>query len=140
MKKFLATAAIGIALSANAFAAEMIGKVETSGMIFKDRIEILAFDDPTVKGVACYVTNTVRSMSFEDPSDSSLSCRKIGPISGNLNDQPHLFSQAKNAWFKTVRVDRFWDAERKVLVYISYTTKTSGNNHSHSISVVPVGE
>lgn len=50
-----------------------------------------------------------------------------------------MFKASKNPFFKTTRVDRFYDVSRNVLIYISYTTKTGGDNHAHSISAVPVG-
>ena len=35
---------------------EQLGTIKTSGMIFKDTLEIHAFGDPTIFGVTCYVT------------------------------------------------------------------------------------
>jgi len=141
IKKLLTSVAFVLSLSAGAaLANDVIGKVETSGWVFKDTIEITAFDDPTIKGIACYVTQPARTLSLEDPSNSSIACRQVGPISGDLKASPNLFSASKNLFFKAMRVDRFFDAKRNVLVYISYTTKTSGDNHSHSVSVVPVAK
>jgi len=132
-------AAIVASLSVSAAGAEKIGEVATSGLMFKDSIEIDAFDDPTIKGISCYVTLAKRSMSLSDPTDSSLDCRKIGPVSGKIGAQSDIFSSNKNFFFKVTRVDRFYDAERNVLVYLSYTTSTGSNNHAHSVSVVPLG-
>lgn len=120
-------------------AEEKIGEVKTTGLIVKDRIEVHVFDDPTIEGVACYVTIPVRTMSFEDPTDSSIACRQVGPIKGNLTTMDNVFKNSKSLFFKTQHVDRMYDPKRKVLIYLTYTTKTSGNNASHSISVVPVG-
>ena len=140
MKRYLiAFAMLGLMIMpVQAGAAEFIGKVETSGVIFKDHIDIYAFNDPTISGITCYVTTAVRSGLFAaDPSDSSIACRKVGPIVGDFKgNMKNLFSQAKNAFFKTQTVDRFYDPERNAVVYISYTSKWSGDNHAHSISVV----
>jgi CreA protein len=124
-----------------AFAAEdTIGEVVTSGLIQKERLQIQAFDDPTIDGIACYVTLAKTDYSLTDPTDSSIACRKVGPLKGALVEHPDVFRSSKSFFFKTLRVDRFYDAKRNVLVYLSYTTKASGQNHAHSISVVPVGE
>jgi len=120
--------------------AETIGEVSTKGMVFKDKVEVVAFDDPTISGIACYTTVHHRALSFVDSSDASLACRQIGKITGDLKDLPDIFSRDKSFFFKTTVVDRFYDAKRKVLVYLSYTKDFgSKGNSSHSISVVPVG-
>lgn len=118
---------------------ETIGKVDAKGIVFKDKISVVVFDDPTIDGVACYTTVYDRALTWENSGESSIACRQVGAIRGQLEDRSNVFSQSKNPFFKTTRVDRFYDARRKVLIYLSYTTATSGNNASHSISVVPVG-
>lgn len=138
--KYLFTVIISTMLIGTANA-EVIGKVETSGVVFKDSISINAVDDPTITGVTCYVTTPSKSMSFEDQTDSALSCRRIGPVTGNVSayvDQ--VFTADKNLFFKTMKVSRFYDAKRNVLIYISYTEKMGGDNASHSLSVVPLGD
>jgi len=77
-------------------------------------------------------------MSFEDQTNSSISCRQVGTISGTLTSAKSVFSAKKGAWFKSFRVDRFYDKSRNVMVYLAYTKKLSGDNASHSISVVPL--
>ena len=130
---------VSAAFSFPAVASEdVIGEVATSGLIFKDSIEIDAFDDPTLLGIACYVTSPKKSLSLEDPTDSSIACRQVGPISGTPGPAKDIFSKSKNLFFKTMQVDRFYDAKRNVLVYISYVSSTSSKNHSHSVSVVPL--
>ncbi len=138
MKKLLLSATI--LLSTSAFASEKIGSVETTGLLFKDSINIISFDDPSVKGITCYVTLPDRSFSFDDPSDSSISCKRMtANVTGNYKERTNdLFSKSKSLFFKAMRVDRFYDAKNNALIYISYTRKVSGENHSHSISVVPL--
>ena len=109
-------------------------------MFFKDTIAINSFADPTLNGVACHVTSPDKSMSFEDPTDSSISCRQInhtivGDYTKNVKD---IFSKSKGLFFKVMRVDRFYDKEFNSLVYISYVKKSSGDNASHSKSTVPL--
>lgn len=126
-------------ITVNAIAADKIGKVDSKGILFKDSIEVMAFDDPDIKGVSCYTTRYVRSLSLTDSTNSSLSCRKTGEITGKLFSKEDVFSQSKGFIFsKKTKVARFWDAKRGVLVYLSYTTSMGDKNSSHSISVVVV--
>ena len=118
--------------------ADTIGKVETKGLFIKDTLTVVAFDDPTISGVTCYTTVHNRAMSFDDSSSVSLSCRKIGTISGKLQDQPNVFSRNKSPFFKKTIVDCFYDAKRGVLVYLVYTVAGGGDNNSNSISVVVI--
>lgn len=118
--------------------AESIGTVKTKGLFFKDSLTVEAFDDPTIKGITCYTTVQSRALSWSDSSSTSLSCRKTGEISGKLANAKNLFSRSKSPFFKKTVVDRFYDARRGVLVYLTYTTATGGDNNSNSISVVVV--
>lgn len=120
--------------------AETIGTVKTKGFLVKDSLSVEAFDDPGIKGVTCYTTMYSRALSFEDSSSVSISCRKTGVVSGNLINAKNIFSRSKSPFFKRTVVDRFYDARRNVLIYLTYTTATGGGNSSHSISVVVVNE
>jgi len=140
MDTFLKTLAVAGLLLATPAVAEPIGTVQTSGMIFKDSVTIHAVDDPTIGGITCYVTSTeIGGPNLEDPTDSSIACRQTGAITGTLGPAEDVFKRSKNIlFFKTMHVDRFFDQKRNVLVYISYTSKLTGVNASHSISVVPL--
>lgn len=117
---------------------ETLATIKTSGLLIKDKLIIQVFDDPTIKGVSCYVTTPKRALSFTDQTDSSISCRKTGAIVGNLSNKRKIFSEKKSLIFKHLFVDRVYDATRNVLVYVSYTEKLSGDNANNSISVVVV--
>ena len=53
---------------------------------------------------------------------------------------PHeVFSSRASLIFKTTQVTRFWDAKRRVLVYLVYTDRIIEGSPRNSISVVPVG-
>ncbi|MCF8534005.1 MAG: CreA family protein [Reyranella sp.] len=131
--------------------AETIGSV---GYRFKwigpnDKIAVEAFDDPDVAGVTCYIsrarTGGIKGALglAEDPSDASIACRQVGPIDVAQLDKiksPHeVFSERASLIFKTTQVVRFWDAKRRVLVYLSYTDRIIEGSPKNSISVVPVG-
>lgn len=138
MKKWIGFSILVFVMFAVASYAEVIGKSNAKGLVFKDKLEVHAFDDPFIKGVTCYTTYYDRALTWNDSSSVSLSCRKTGPISGKLESRNHIFAQSKNFFFKETVVDRYYDSKRKVLVYVTYTKATSGENASNSISVVVV--
>lgn len=124
---FAALCASTLSFGAARAAEGVIGTVETSGMVIEDTVDIVVFDDPTMKGISCYVTEPKRSLNFVDPTDSSLDCRRVGRVEGKPSTLKNVFEAAKGPWFKTMRVDRFYDADRNTLVYISYTGSRAGS-------------
>lgn len=131
---------LAVASAVQAGPTGLIGQVKTSGWFFKDTIDIKAFDDPDYPGIACYVSSVDRSLTWDNASDSSIACRKVGPVTAtSFTDREEVFAQATSPFFKYQRVDRFYDEARNVLVYISYIRKAEGENHAHAISVVPLG-
>ena len=129
-----------LGLSTNV-AAEEIGSTKTSGVLFKTTLSVHAEDDPDYENIVCYTTNIeLGGPNLENPTNSSIACRLIGDFSGTPTDKKKIFAKAKSPFFKTLYVDRFYDEQRNVLVYISYTKKLGGKNHSHSVSVVPLGQ
>lgn len=117
-----------------------IGRVKTSGLLMKDSIVIDSFTDPTIDGVACHVTSPKRAMSFEDPTNTSIACRQVKrSVTGNFKaTAKNVFGKSKGIFFKSMTVDRFYDAENNTLVYLAYTKKLFGHNASHSLSSVPL--
>lgn len=120
--------------------AEKIGEVTTSGILFKDTIVIESFSDPTLDGVACHVSSPDKAWSFDEPTDTSISCRQVkSKITGDYKKEArNVFGRSKGLFFKAMTVDRFYDEENDVLVYLSYTKKLKGENASHSMSTVPL--
>jgi CreA protein len=111
-----------------------------------DKIVVDAFDDPKVKGVACHVsraqTGGVKGAIgvAEDTSDVSIACRQIGPISfvGVFKDGEEVFEEHRSLLFKQLQVVRFFDRERNVLVYVSYSDRVIEGSPKNSISTVPI--
>jgi CreA protein len=111
-----------------------------------DKIVVDAFDDPKVKGVACHVsraqTGGVKGAIgvAEDTSDVSIACRQIGPISfvGEFKDGEEVFEEHRSLLFKQLQVVRFFDRERNVLVYVSYSDRVIEGSPKNSISTVPI--
>ena len=134
----IASVLIAGLLAASTVHAEKLHEVKTSGMVIKDALEVHAFDDPDIKGITCYYTLPKKPLSVEDQTDSSVSCRQVGPISGNLSTKSSIMEASKSWFVKELRLDRIYDKGRNVLVYLTYTKKLSGDNANNSISVVPL--
>jgi len=124
------------------------GKVDTRFRWLgpNDRIVVDGFDDPKVKGVACHIsraqTGGIKGAVgvAEDTSDASIACRQIGPISfvGELVDGEKVFDERRSLLFKELQVVRFFDRERNVLVYVTYSDRVIEGSPKNSISTVPV--
>ena len=111
-----------------------------------DKIIVDGFDDPKVQGVACHLsraqTGGVKGAMgvAEDTSDASIACRQVGPIKilGELRDGERVFDEHRSLVFKTLQVVRFFDRERHVLVYVSYSDRLLEGSPQNSISTVPI--
>jgi CreA protein len=111
-----------------------------------DKIVVDGFDDPKVQGVACHIsraqTGGVKGAMgvAEDTSDASIACRQVGPIKfvGELKDGEAVFDEQRSLVFKSLQVVRFFDRERNVLVYVSYSDRVIVGSPQNSISTVPI--
>lgn len=111
-----------------------------------DKIVVDGFDDPKIRGVACHLsraqTGGVKGAIgvAEDTSDASIACRQIGPIQflGEIKDGEQVFDEHRSLVFKTLQVVRFFDPERNVLVYVSYSDRVIAGSPKNSISTVPI--
>jgi CreA protein len=111
-----------------------------------DRIAVDGFDDPKVRGVACHISRAVTGGIkgglglAEDTSDASIACRQVGKIefTGELKDGEDVFEERRSFIFKHLHVVRFYDKERNVLVYVSYSDRVIQGSPKNSISTVPV--
>jgi CreA protein len=76
----------------------------------------------------------------EDTSDASIACRQIGPIKilAELKDGERVFDEHRSVVFKTLQVVRFFDRERNVLVYVTYSDRVLTGSPQNSVSTVPI--
>lgn len=131
-----------------AASAEQIGSVDT---VFKfvgpnHKIVVEAYDDPAVNGVTCHVSRAKAGGISgavgiaEDPSDASIACRQVGPLSfpQPLPQQQEVFSERTSILFKRLRIVRIVDAKRNALVYLTYSDKLIEGSPKSSITAVPV--
>lgn len=123
--------------------ARIVGQIQGSGLVFKDTLQIESFDDPKVKGVTLYVSNFQRPLTerltsnfLSDPSYASVSCARTGPVSiasniakGKGGEQ--VFDESRSLFFKTLRVQRIYDEEKKTVVYVSFSTRLDKNDDTN---------
>jgi CreA protein len=144
----VAAAGLSVLLTAGAAHAEPIGSVDT---VFKfigpnHKIVVEAYDDPTVAGVTCHVSRAKTGGISgavglaEDPSDASIDCRQVGPITFRqpLPQQEEVFNERTSILFKHLRIVRMVDARRNTLVYLTYSDKLIEGSPKNSIAAVPV--
>jgi len=149
MKRHARMLLAALALSASVpGAAEEIGCATTAWKLIgaNHRVCIYAYDDPKVPGITCHIsqarTGGVKG-SFglaEDPSQFSLACRQVGPITlpANLPDEDVAFSENTSLIFKETKITRFVDRKRNVLVYLAISRKIIEGAPANAISSVPI--
>lgn len=111
-----------------------------------DKVVVDGFDDPDIAGIACHISRAKRGgiaggLGFaEDPSDASIACRQIGPIvvKKPLRDGERVFDERRSVIFKSLQVVRFFDAQRNVVVYVSYSDRVFTGSPKNAISSVPL--
>ncbi|HUR43815.1 MAG TPA: CreA family protein [Aestuariivirga sp.] len=110
------------------------------------KLATYAIDDPGVEGVACHFT--VPEIGgwkgwagfAEERSETSLSCRQIGPIAfkAKFEQGVDIYRQRRSLFFKKMHIVRGCDIKRNVLVYLSYTDKLIEGSPENSTSTVPI--
>lgn len=145
MKRIIALAFV---LASSGAVAEVVGSVDTAFKLFGPDHKILveAFDDPSVQGVACYVSRAKTGGMAgavgvaKDPSRFSVACRQVAPIrfTKPLPLQEEVFKQGASFIFKHVRVVRIVDAKRNTLTYLTYSDKVIEGSPDNAITAVAV--
>jgi CreA protein len=151
---FLALLLLPLATALPARAADgprRVGEVSTTTRFLgrNDQIVVDRYDDPRVQGVSCYVSRAVTGGVkgtvglATDPSRFSIACRATGPVTvnGELPPNEIVFGASANWFFKEVRVSRIYDPEKRVLVYLVWSTHALSTEGSpfNSITAVPLG-
>jgi CreA protein len=143
-------AALLAAAPALADSAKRIGTVDTTFRMLgrNDRIAVDRYDDPRVSGVSCYLsraeTGGVKgSLGLAtDPARFSIACRATGPVElrGPVPDNEVVFDEKASLFFKEVRVSRLYDREKRVLLYLVWSTISLGADGSpfNSLTAVPL--
>ena len=129
-------------------AADEIGSVDTTFKLLSpdDSIAIEVFDDPEIEGLACYLSRAQKggyrgaAGIAEDTSDASIDCDQVGParITGELEAGEEVFNERRSLIFKRLRVVRFCDVPRNVVVYLVYSERVVEGSPKNSVSAVPL--
>jgi CreA protein len=153
MRTVLAAVLLALLATAPGFAADAkrIGEVTSAIRWFSpnDKVVIERFDDPKVENASCYVSRAdtggwLGAMDLvEDPSRMSIACRATGPlrITGKIEESRKgevVFDERASFLFKEIRVSRFYDAEKKVLVYLVWSTKLIDGSPFNSVTAIPL--
>ena len=140
-------------LALPAFGQDRVGEVSTTFRVMgpNDKVVIDRFDDPKVENASCYVSRAeTGGLSgwvglAEDPSRFSIACRATGPVKiiGEINRGKKgevVFSENTSILFKEMRVSRFYDADKNVLVYLVWSTKLVDGSPYNSVTAIPITE
>jgi CreA protein len=112
-----------------------------------DKVCVSEFDDPKVPGVTCFISQARKGGwgqplgLNEDPSNFSVSCRQLGPITTDISTLPEkeeAFTEKTSIFFKATRIYRMPDVKRNALVYLAVSSNIIEGSPANAISVVPV--
>lgn len=148
--KYVVSGAIAGALlfSAVPAKAQQVGEVGVDWL--GNDIIIEAVRDPEVEGVTCHVSYFDRGMVdrlqkgnwFENPSDSSISCRQTGPIRiGDIDmseDGEEIFNQGISLIWKQQVVNRIYDKANNTLMYLAHSRQVQDGSAKMSLTTVPL--
>ncbi len=146
--------AVPTSLPAAADETREVGFVNTAitnlGLTRSHRVVVERFEDPEVRGVACYIsqarTGGLSGMVglAEDPSRFALACSATGPVEvlpgarrGERGEQ--IYERATSLFFKETRVHRFVDEERRAVIYLAWSTRLVDGSPFNAVAVVPLG-
>ena len=128
--------------------ADTVGCVTTAWKLVgaNHRVCVEAFGDPKVPGVTCHVSQARTggisgSLGLaEDPSQFSLACRQVGPITlpAKLPKDEIVFSEDTSLLFKETSIHRSFDPRRQVLIYLAISRKLIDGAPANAISTVPL--
>jgi CreA protein len=112
-----------------------------------DKVCVSDFDDPKVPGVTCFISQARKGgwgQPFglnEDPSNFSVACRQMGPITVDISQlakNEEAFSEKTSIFFKATRIYRLPDVTRNTLIYLAVSSKIVNGSPANAISVVPI--
>jgi CreA protein len=148
VKLLSAAVALFLILSGGAKAADL-GCISTTFNLLSpnDKVCVSDFDDPKVPGVTCHISQARKggwgqTLGLnEDPSNFSVACRQVGPISVELAKLPadeEVFSEKTSIFFKATRIYRLPDQRHNTLVYLAVSSKIVNGSPANAISTVPI--
>ena len=138
-----------IVTASNMARADDVGCVSTTFNLLSpnDKVCVSNFDDPRVPGVSCFISQARKGGwgqplgLNEDPSNFSVACRQMGPVTvdiATLPESEEAFSEKTSIFFKATRIYRMPDKARNTLVYLAVSSKLVNGSPANAISVVPI--
>lgn len=119
--------ALLIFLSSTVVAKEL-ATIETHTQRYGSHIAISAYDDPLVKGVTCYASEShsnaaLGSGRISHGADLTASCHQTGNIrvAKAIPTQAQVFTAELDPAFDSLHIIRVVDTERHSLVYFTYS-------------------
>jgi CreA protein len=112
-----------------------------------DKVCVSDFDDAKVPGITCFISQARKGGwgqplgLNEDPSNFSVDCRQMGPITVDISTLPkseEAFSEKTSIFFKATRIYRLPDEKRNTLVYLAVSSKIVNGSPANAISIVPI--
>ncbi len=152
MRRLLLALVLLSPLPASAQETREIGSVATAwtnlGLTRSHRVVVERFDDPRVTGVSCYIsqarTGGISGMVglAEDPARFALTCTVTGDVQVAANARRGergelVYESNTSLFFKETRVQRFLDEERRVVVYLAWSTRLVDGSPFNAVAVVP---
>jgi CreA protein len=112
----------------SAVVAKELATIETHSQRYGSHIAISAYDDPLVKGVTCYVSEShsdgaLGSGRISHGTDLTASCHQTGNIriAETVPTQAQVFTAELDPTFDSLHIIRVVDTERHSLVYFTYS-------------------
>jgi len=143
-----ATALLACALGGTARAADIDCISTTFNLLSpNDKVCVSAFEDPQVPGVVCHISQARKGgwgQPFglnEDPSNFSVACRQVGPITADLaklKENEEVFTEKTSIFFKATRIYRMVDKPHNTLIYLAVSSKIINGSPANAISTVPI--
>jgi CreA protein len=113
--------------SSSVVVAKELATIETHTQRYGSHIAISAYDDPLVKGVTCYVSEShsdgaLGSGRITHGTELTASCHQTGSIhiAGTVPRQAQVFTAESDPTFDSLHIIRVLDTERHSLVYFTY--------------------
>jgi CreA protein len=110
-----------------------------------DKVCVSSFEDPKVPGIACFISQARKGGwgqplgLNEDPSNFSISCHQMGPVTIDLSKLPkseEAFTEKTSVFFKATRIYRLPDAKSSTIVYLAISSKIVNGSPANAVSAV----
>jgi CreA protein len=148
MRLFLTGAVLFLAAPSIASADDLACVSTTFNLLSpNDKVCVSEFEDPKVPGVICFVSQARKGGwgqplgLNEDPSNFSLACRQMGPLTVDISTLPEseeAFSEKTSIIFKATRIYRLPDKKHNTLVYLAISSKIVNGSPANAISTVAI--